>query len=168
MNTSFILVRTAWRRPSGATRRPTLCATCDPRGATRGSCGLSRGAAHSPCSLSRSATHGPCDLAGRASCSSSARACGFSHFLTAAGHVDLPPLKFRTLVHSTVAHKNPALTIIGARRPSRRPIDSNVEMSGRARFARQPSRRQPSAASHKFAGRCGWGSVAFTSLRRLD
>jgi len=95
----------AWRRPSAATRRPahgTTCgATCDPCGATRGPCGATCGpcdpacgAAHSPCCPPHSATHSPSDPAGWATCNSSARACGFSHFLTAAGHIDLPSLRF--------------------------------------------------------------------------
>ena len=101
----FSLLPTAWRRPSAAPRRPThgaACgATCDPCGATCGPCGATCGpcdpacgAAHSPCCPPHSATHSPSDPAGWATCNSSARACGFSHFLTAAGHIDLPSLRF--------------------------------------------------------------------------
>jgi hypothetical protein len=138
--TLFILPK-AWRRPSAATRRPTdgatcgaTCgpcgATCGPCGATCGPCDLACGAAHSPCGPPHSATHSPCDPAGWAACSSSARACGFSHFLTAAGHVDLPSLRFRTGVYSTVAHRYPALTTIGVWTPRQRPSGSDA---GRAR-----------------------------------
>ena len=133
----FSLLPTAWRRPSAAPRRPThgaACgATCDPCGATCGPCGatcgpcdLACGAAHSPCGPPHSATHSPCDPAGWAACSSSARACGFSHFLTAAGHVDLPSLRFRTCVYSTVAHRYPPLTMTGVSAPRRRPTGSDA------------------------------------------
>jgi len=127
----------AWRRPSAATRRPahgTTCgSTCDPCGATRGPCGatcgpcdLACGAAHSPCGPPQSATHSPCGPAGWATCNASARACGFSHFLTAAGHVDLPSLRFRTCVYSTVAHRYPPLTMTGVSAPRRRPTGSDA------------------------------------------
>jgi hypothetical protein len=127
----FILLPAAWRRPSAATRRPrrpTRGTTYAPRGATYGPCGatcgpcdLASGAARSPCGPPHSATRSPCDPAGCATCSSSARARGFSHFVTAAGHVDLPSLGFRTSLYSTVAHRYPALTIIGVWPPRRRP-----------------------------------------------
>ncbi len=150
----FMLLRAAWRRPSAATRRPThgaTCgprgathgATCGPRGATRGPCDPACGAAYGPCGPSPGATHGPCDPAGSAPCNSSARACGFSHFVTAAGHVDLPSLKFRTLVYSTAELIYPPLTIIGVWL-GRRPTASHAGRGRALRHCRPVSPRSRS------------------------